>query len=678
MAVESDPTARAGHRLIRSIPVLVLALGLPFTLWQYQRMHGSEVAAEQAHFTAQTGDLLSALDRRLSTNGDILRGVAGLFASSQAVDRQEFHTYVTGLELKKHYPGIQGVGFAVNLTQADVPAHEQSVRAQGYPEYRIRPLGERDRYTSIVYLEPFDWRNQRAFGFDMYSEAVRRQAMDQAMRTGEVTMTTKVRLVQETESDVQPGFLIYVPIYKKGQVIDTEAQRLQALQGWAYSPLRAKDMLDSMLNKEFAAILPHLWMKVYASQEENPDQLLYEHVPVAGPYRELLSDERRLELFGQHWLVKVSLPVGVQQDIPYQGSDLILLAGLLFTLTMSGVAWWVQRHQVRLVNALAETMRAKQTLEENEAALRLSATVMEFSPQGMIVTDEFHRIVKINPAFTHITGFTEQEAIGAIPRFLRTPTQNQEFFDRLWDTVAKHGSWEGELDNRRKDGSIYPENLTITRVCDKNGQVTHYVGLFTDITARRQAEERIRHLAMHDYLTGLPNRAFFVERANMDLAMAKRYNTKLALLFMDLDKFKPVNDDYGHEAGDAVLVEMARRMRGMLRESDMVCRLGGDEFVVLLADYRDAEGLMMLAHKLADAIRSPMRYQQHELCISCSMGIATFPEHGYTLDELILSADTAMYRSKAAPDHPISMAENTIRKAPDAGSPGGPSRLPSA
>jgi diguanylate cyclase (GGDEF)-like protein/PAS domain S-box-containing protein len=651
----TTPHSNPGVANFRWLPAVILCLGVPFTAWQYQRLHSIELKAERVQFSAMSSDIVSALERRLATNADLLRGVAGLFASSQSVERKEFHTYVAGLQLKKHYPGIQGVGFAQSLPANALASHESAIRAEGFPNYAVHPSGQREHYSSIVYLEPFDWRNQRAFGFDMYAEPTRRAAMERAMRGGDAAMTAKVTLVQETDQDVQPGFLIYVPIYRNDQPTQTEDERVSHLVGWAYSPLRAKDMITSMLNAEFSGVLPWLTLQVYSGLQTNPTDLLFEHRPATDGLV-LLSEQHTLELFGQPWLVKMSLPAGIGRTNTQRSSQLILLAGLLFTFSMAGVAWWIQRHQKRLVQALHDTMNANRKLADSEAALRLSATVMDVSPQGMIVTDAEHRIVKVNPAFTHITGYSEQEALGLVPKFLYTASQTQEFYDQLWETVEKHGAWEGELDNRRKDGSIFPQNLTITKVCAPHGQVTHYVGLFSDITARRMAQERIRHLALHDYLTGLPNRAYFVERANTDLAMAKRYSRKLAFLFLDLDKFKPINDEFGHEAGDAVLVEVSRRMCTMLRESDMVCRLGGDEFVVLLPDFRDQDSLMTLATKLCEAIQAPIQFEGHSMRVSCSLGMATYPEHGNTLDELIQSADTAMYRAKATPGQPICSA----------------------
>lgn len=657
MFSRSAPPLNLQAWVMRWLPWVVLCLGLPFTFWQYQRLAESETATELAQFQDRSGDLVTALQRHLSTNADLLRGVAGLFASSRSVDRLEFHTYVAGLRLLENYPGIQGVGYAQSLTQAELAEHERTVRQQGFRDYRVHPRGARQRLSSIVYLEPFDWRNQRAFGYDMYAEPVRREAMERAMRQGNVAMTGLVKLVQETEQDIQPGFLIYVPIYRNGLPVVTEAQRLAALQGWAYSPLRANDLINSLLQREFSGVAPLMRLEVYAGNQADPDKLFYRHLPEAAAQGKLLTYERPLTLFGQTWWVKVTGSVQPKQKLTFQGSHLILLAGLLFTFFTTGVTWWIQRHQGRLVNALEATVEANRKLAENEAVLRLSATVMEVSPLGMIVTDTEHRMIKVNPAFSRITGYSAEEALGMVPKFLCTATQSQAFCDQIWLRVQEHGLWEGELDNRRKDGSHYPAFLTITRVLDAQGQTVHHVGLFSDISARRLAEERIRHLALHDYLTGLPNRAFFVEHGNAELAMARRQGGRLAFLFLDLDKFKPINDEHGHEAGDAVLVEVSRRLRSKLRESDMVCRLGGDEFVVLLHDFHSPDNLLDVARKLHASIGEPIAFKGRELSVSCSMGISTYPEHGGTLDELIQSADTAMYRAKATPDQPITQAQ---------------------
>jgi diguanylate cyclase (GGDEF)-like protein/PAS domain S-box-containing protein len=662
----AKPAMAPGLRhTLRWAPAYVFLLGLVLTWQQHQAFERRESSARQARLELHAGELLAGIERRLSSNGVLLRGVAGLFASSEHVDREEFRTYVEGLDLTRHYPGIQGVGFAERVPAADLAAHTRRVRAEGYPGYAVHPPGERDPYSSIVYLEPFDWRNQRAFGFDMLSEPVRRVAMLRAADTGETAMTEMVTLVQETDTDRQAGFLIYVPLYRHGAPLDNAAQRREALLGWAYSPLRAHNLIDSFLEGEFRSLRRHIVLRLYAGGAASPDNLLYGPPPDPHPsapaaYRV----ERQTINHGQPWLLELEpLPSywsGDADDTP--ASRWVLWIGTLLSLLLSLIAHLQARHHLSVARLLDDAVRTNRLLADNTAALRLAGTVMEVSPIGIVVTDPDQRIVSVNPAFGRITGYTTQEVIGQRPSLLASGRQDQAFYRDMWLQIERTGFWEGELENRRKNGEVYPEMLSISRVRDEQGRTVSYVGMFQDITERRAADDRIRHLAHHDYLTGLPNRAFLVSQAAQELASARRYGRRLAMLFIDLDRFKPVNDTHGHEVGDAVLIEVARRLRALLRESDTVCRQGGDEFVVLLPEYRDADGLRELADKLCDALSAPYEIGELRLGLSASIGIATYPEHGDSVDTLIQSADAAMYRAKADPERRVALAQGPARR----------------
>jgi diguanylate cyclase (GGDEF)-like protein len=219
----------------------------------------------------------------------------------------------------------------------------------------------------------------------------------------------------------------------------------------------------------------------------------------------------------------------------------------------------------------------------------------------------------------------------------------------MWTTIQKSGYWQGEIWNRRKTGELYPEWLTITAVKDEAGAVSHYVGTMLDITDRKAAEDEVRHMAHYDVLTDLPNRTLLTDRLHQALAQARREKAKLALMFLDLDKFKPVNDQLGHAIGDLLLREVAYRLQAcMKRESDTVARLGGDEFVILLAQMDDEQEAATAAEKIVLAISQPFDIEQHTINISTSIGIAIFPAHGMDVKALMKKADEAMYQAKDA------------------------------
>ncbi|MCQ8104834.1 diguanylate cyclase [Methylomonas sp. SURF-2] len=283
-----------------------------------------------------------------------------------------------------------------------------------------------------------------------------------------------------------------------------------------------------------------------------------------------------------------------------------------------------------------------------ETDLRIAATAFE-SQEGMVVTDADAIIMKINHAFTRITGFTADEAIGRKMNILKSGMHDADFYGAMWESINSTGSWQGEIWNRRKDGEICPVWQSITAVKADDGDVTHYVGTMIDITARKAIEEQMHHIAYHDVLTNLPNRILLADRLQQALARAKRENTKLALMYIDLDKFKPVNDNFGHDVGDLLLKDVAARLSTCVkRESDTVARLGGDEFVVLLSNYEQETDLSKVAKNMLNTLSEPFRIEEHRINISSSIGIATYPADGIEAGCLMKSADHAMYQAKHA------------------------------
>jgi diguanylate cyclase (GGDEF)-like protein/PAS domain S-box-containing protein len=278
--------------------------------------------------------------------------------------------------------------------------------------------------------------------------------------------------------------------------------------------------------------------------------------------------------------------------------------------------------------------------------LKLAATVFNASPEGIAVTDAETRILKTNPAFSRISGYSDVEATGRTPSILKSDRQSPQFYKDMWEAIAHSGQWSGEIWNRRKNGEVYPEWLSINSVRDTSGAVTNYVGVFTDLTHRRRDEERIRFLAYHDALTGLPNRLLLRDRVQQALLRATRDNTRIAVMLLDLDNFKNVNDSLGHSAGDTVLVSVVERLGTVFRDSDTLCRLGGDEFVFLPTSVTNAAHAERLAAKLLAQLARPFEYNGQPLSITGSVGIALFPEDGQDFDTLLRQADSAMYLAK--------------------------------
>ncbi|TVP89271.1 MAG: diguanylate cyclase, partial [Pseudomonadaceae bacterium] len=278
--------------------------------------------------------------------------------------------------------------------------------------------------------------------------------------------------------------------------------------------------------------------------------------------------------------------------------------------------------------------------------LRLTTRAFEQSTDGFLITDAEQRILMVNQGFTRITGYPEADVLGRNPSILSSGRHDRAFYLRMWQEIEEQGQWQGEVWNRRKDGSLYPEWLTISRLLDEQGRVSHYLAVISDITQHKQDEERIHKLAYYDLLTGLPNRSLLEQRGLLAFGLAARHRTQLALLYIDLDNFKNVNDSLGHDVGDTLLIVLAQRLQSILRDEDTLARSGGDEFLLLLPDV-DANGASHVAERILHLLADPMEAKGHELVVTGSIGIAMCPDDGEDLASLHTKADIAMYRAKA-------------------------------
>jgi len=282
--------------------------------------------------------------------------------------------------------------------------------------------------------------------------------------------------------------------------------------------------------------------------------------------------------------------------------------------------------------------------------LKLIATLMgkifENAEEGVIITDKEANILNVNPAFCKVTGYTRDEVFGQNPRMLHSGRQDKAFYNNLWHELLHNSRWEGEIWNQCKDGKIYPEWLSITAVMDDGGEVTHYIAIFSDISSQKDSEERLYYLAHYDNLSKLPNRLAFHDRLRQSILRAKRNQNEVAVMFLDLDGFKQVNDTLGHNAGDEVIRQVATRLGSVMRETDTIARFGGDEFTVLLAEVDAREGIEIAAQKIIEAVAEPIRIEKADALVTTSIGISIFPQDSDDIDTLIRHADMAMYAAK--------------------------------
>lgn len=297
----------------------------------------------------------------------------------------------------------------------------------------------------------------------------------------------------------------------------------------------------------------------------------------------------------------------------------------------------------------ASALRDITELREREEQFRMLSAAVEHSPASIVITDAKGSIEYVNPAFCRLTGYSVEEALGQNPRILKAGDQPPELYQELWDTLLRGEEWRGEFHNRRKDGSLFWETASISAIRNAKGLIRHFVAIKDDITERKQMRDQLQQMAQFDMLTGLPNRRMVLDRLAQMVALAKRGNQRFALLFVDLDGFKRINDTYGHEAGDRVLKAVAARLSACIRSSDIVGRMGGDEFTVILSTLTRYEDAGQVAEKILETLRRPITMPSGvQDQIGSSIGISVFPEDAQDGDGLLATADNAMYEVKHA------------------------------
>ncbi len=299
--------------------------------------------------------------------------------------------------------------------------------------------------------------------------------------------------------------------------------------------------------------------------------------------------------------------------------------------------------------AIISIVRDISARKQAEVQLRLAASVFQHSHEGILLSDADNRIVDVNAAFTRITGYSRAEVLGQNPNLLNSGRQDSEVYAGMWANLKQAGFWQGEVWNRRKNGEIYPELLTISAVSDAHGKIQHYVGVFADISHIKRHQQELERIAHFDALTNLPNRVLLADRLHQAMVQAERRGQRLAVIYLDLDGFKEINDSYGHEAGDQLLIALAARMKLALREGDTIARLGGDEFVAVSSDLADVEASVPMLTRLLAAAAQPVRVGDSLLQVSASLGVTFYPQaEAADADKLLRQADQAMYQAKLA------------------------------
>ncbi|MCG2579315.1 MAG: EAL domain-containing protein [Marinobacter sp.] len=605
---------------------LLLAACIVITLLLWQLSIRLVEDRTEARFRTQSLQLKTAIEERLLNHEQVLAGSAGLFAVAGGVSRDQWQEYVDKVDIDRYYPGIQGIGYVERIGVRDMADHISSVRAEGVHNYLVTPLGSGPDYYPMVYLEPGTDRNRRALGYDAFSDLIHRRAMEEARDGAKPTVTGKVILIQEEVAEDQASFLMYYPVYQGGEVPDLRVERRMMLAGYVFSAFRMNNLLDGIVG----LISPFLDVRIYDGDQVSRDTLMY------GSNLGSLDNDFSFEMSqtirhgGRDWLLQTrSTPA-----FDFLASDprppIVLGAGIVISFLLFLSALTLIRSRI-LAQVGAGRYRA---ITEGAANVTLvlssggkpqyaspsSKDILGFDPERLQELD-FESIVHGDDWPQLVAGF--EESVGAPGK------QMPVIRARVRDAEGQWRDMEG----------TYTAMLNVPGV---NGVVLS----LRDLTQLKAAQSELHRLAFYDPLTGLANRQLFRDRLNHVVRRSRRSGEPAALMFLDLDGFKRINDTLGHDSGDELLKHVAQWLTGCVREEDSVARLGGDEFVVLLSRISGPDAAGKVAETILRRLCQRIRLNEHEVGITVSIGITMIPHDSEESGTLMKYADLAMYRAK--------------------------------
>ena len=662
----TGPTRRS--RRLSVAAVILIGLALTFSAYSLVRTWEHDVI--DSEFERRANNHSAVLQATIDQHVELLESLAGLYIASKNVERSEFRRFVDPILARNSE--VQAYGWNPLVRYGERGAFEAAARQEGLSDFRITELDEsgnkipaqrRDEYVAVHYLEPLSG-NEQALGYDIASEDTRREALVEARESGQAVTTKWIRLVQEKED--QYGVLIVRPVYAEDEALESAQRRHDALKGYVVGVFRIGDMIEEALRPADPVGLD-FW--VYQAAQPDFPAMNYFH-----PSRSRVAEDTHPRFsvsdphHNRHLHLALKLP-GKQWSIVYKPAPAflaahsqhaatgVLLSGLALTTLVGFYLFSVQRESERtailnhrLANSNNDLQREIIEREEAENALRESESynrmLFEESTIGLALWDIDGNLVDANPAFASIVGRTVEET-KQLRYWEITPEKLSDDEQTKRDSLGqdgRHGTDEKEYIH--KDGHLVPVRQT-GRILMK-GDRKYIWSSVEDITDYKQARDRIDHMAFHDALTNLPNRKLLRDRLDHAISLAHRSKTFVGVMFLDIDRFKTINDSLGHSVGDQLLKKIADRLKSTVREADTVARFGGDEFVVIAEGISGSLQLEMLAKVIIERVTEPFRVGANELYVTTSIGVALASGEATNVDSLIAQADVAMYSAKGS------------------------------
>ena len=650
-----------------------LILGLAITLGLFVSVRHLEYEKVDAEFRRLASGHLKAVVDGLDGLVHELETVNRLFATVDGVTREQFHTFTAPMLVRAPY--IKSLGFQRLVSAAQRPAYEAEIRKR-IPDFSIRQLSDgkpvpavgHDEYRVVEFLEPMAG-NEGAFAMDVATSKVQSEPAKRARDTGLPASTDL--FAQKPKNGSKLIMMVLMPVYQHGAVLDSVDARRRALVGFTSAALRADAFVNSILARDGVQAREDFNLRVYASAKPEDDTLVYRQGNQTKPSDAsdwlpawLLYDapqdmSQTFELAGKSWFIEASAPARVftKKNV---GSLLVLILGSLLSWMGAAYLYFLSTRSKRierLVDARTQQVKlATQMMKEDivarkraEDALQLRERAIESSANAIIISSAKlpdYQVEYVNPAFERITGYSARDMIGRNLEMLHGDDHDQIGLEEIRAALREKRTANTVFRSYRKDGTLFWNELYVAPVKDSSGRVSHFVTSLYDITEMKSYEAELEHQARHDTLTGLANRNVLSDRLSQSIVYGELYGHRVWVLFVDLDRFKFVNDTLGHNAGDLLLKEVASRLKAFTREADTIARLGSDEFVLILPERLDEELSVGLIQRMMDAIARPLQIEGYDFFLSCSIGVAVYPNDGTDPDSLLKHADIAMYRAK--------------------------------
>ena len=612
----------------------ILGTGLVLTALSYVLTFKYQADSRRTRFNLYATEVASSLEARFNQYLGVLDSSAALFTTSDPVRRADWQSFSDAIALESKYPGISSLQYLSYVPRASLPHFLAATRADAAPEFKLAPVEERAYYCPITFAAPRA-TSRLVQGFDPCHSSANLGVLFDARDSGATALSDPLDLRDENGVRHR-GVVAARAIFRKGADISTPGARRDALYGWVAETLPMDKVVAGVIPKDIS-----MQVDVRDVGAAGEAGALYRNLspPEAEPWwmRFVGIDAHyatNLSIGGRNWSLQFHEPLSVSWV-----SLLILLMGSLITLSVSLLVLnlgLTRSRALRLADRMTESLREHEQLLSSIASNRSDGIYRSTPDKGLIYA---------NDALARMFGYHDARELMSIagPILYANPRRRQE----LQQLLEEHGRYQNEeVEYQRKDGSrFYGVNSAFT-VRDAAGVPMYFDGVIADITDRKRAEQQVYHLAHYDGLTGLPNRTLLRDRLGQAMNDARRRGAKLAVLFLDLDRFKTVNDSLGHETGDKLLKAVSTRLRESMRDSDTISRQGGDEFLLVLRDASDAAAVARVAEKLLETVARPYSIGEYELHITPSIGITLFPDDSTDLDTLIRNADAAMYHAK--------------------------------